>query len=175
MQIAREEIGDLPIHAFLDGFTGSRKTASEYAPLGMLGLKRVSIGMESGHDPLLTFVQKPSSAADIVATVTELKQAGIAVSVIVLVGLGGDRFAAGHVADTVALLNRLPLGSGDIVYFSTLSERANAPYADQIRAAGIRPLNDAELRAQRQAIVERLNFGSPGPQIATYDIHEFIY
>ena len=175
MQIAREEIGDLPIHAFLDGFTGSRKTASEYARLGMLGLKRVSIGMESGHDPLLTFVQKPSSAADIVATVTELKQAGIAVSVIVLVGLGGDRFAAGHVADTVALLNRLPLGSGDIVYFSTLSERANAPYADQIRAAGIRPLNDAELREQRQAIVERLNFGSPGPQIATYDIHEFIY
>ena len=175
MQIAREEIGDLPIHAFLDGFTGSRKTASEYARLGMLGLKRVSIGMESGHDPLLTFVQKPSSAADIVATVTELKQAGIAVSVIVLVGLGGDRFAAGHVADTVALLNRLPLGSGDIVYFSTLSERANAPYADQIRAAGIRPLNDAELREQRQAIVERLNFSSPGPQIATYDIHEFIY
>jgi len=175
MQIAREEIGDLPIHAFLDGFTGSKKTASEYARLGMLGLKRVSIGMESGHDPLLTFVQKPSSAADIVATVTELKQAGIAVSVIVLVGLGGDRFAAGHVADTVALLNRLPLGSGDIVYFSTLSERANAPYADQIRAAGIRPLNDAELREQRQAIVERLNFGSPGPQIATYDIHEFIY
>ena len=109
------------------------------------------------------------------ATVTELKQAGIAVSVIVLVGLGGDRFAAGHVADTVALLNRLPLGSGDIVYFSTLSERTNAPYAAQIRAAGIRPLNDAELRTQRQAIVERLNFGSPGPQIATYDIHEFIY
>ncbi|MBO9340483.1 MAG: radical SAM protein [Roseiflexus sp.] len=175
MQIAREEIGDLPIHAFLDGFTGSRKTASEYARLGMLGLKRVSIGMESGHDPLLAFVEKPSSAADIVATVTELKQAGIAVSVIVLVGLGGDRFAAGHVADTVALLNRLPLGSGDIVYFSTLSERTNAPYAAQIRAAGIRPLNDAELRTQRQAIVERLNFGSPGPQIATYDIHEFIY
>jgi hypothetical protein len=175
MQIAREEIGDLPIHAFLDGFTGSRKTASEYARLGMLGLKRVSIGMESGHDPLLAFVEKPSSAADIVATVTELKQAGIAVSVIVLVGLGGDRFAAGHVADTVALLNRLPLGPGDIVYFSTLSERANAPYADQIRAAGIRPLNDAELREQRQAIVERLNFSSPGPQIATYDIHEFIY
>jgi len=175
MQIAREEIGDLPIHAFLDGFTGSKKTASEYARLRMLGLKRVSIGMESGHDPLLAFVEKPSSAADIVATVTELKQAGIAVSVIVLVGLGGDRFAAGHVADTVALLNRLPLGSGDIVYFSTLSERANAPYADQIRAAGIRPLNDAELREQRQAIVERLNFSSPGPQIATYDIHEFIY
>ena len=175
MQIAREEIGDLPIHAFLDGFTGSKKTASEYARLRMLGLKRVSIGMESGHDPLLAFVEKPSSAADIVATVTELKQAGIAVSVIVLVGLGGDRFAAGHVADTVALLNRLPLGSGDIVYFSTLSERANAPYAAQIRAAGIRPLNDAELREQRQAIVERLNFSSPGPQIATYDIHEFIY
>ncbi|ABU59628.1 radical SAM protein [Roseiflexus castenholzii] len=175
IEIAREEIGALPVHAFLDALTGRKKSVEEYARLGMLGLKRVSIGLESGHDPLLAFVQKPSSAADAAETVATLKQAGIAVSLIVLVGLGGDRFAAGHVVDTVALLNRMPLGAGDIVYFSTLVERAQAPYSARSAEAGIRPLDIAELRAQRQAIVEGLRFGSSGPQIATYDIHEFIY
>lgn len=175
MDIAREEIGALPVHAFLDAFTGRKKGVEEYALLGALGLKRVSIGLESGHDPLLEFVQKPSSAADAMETVATLKQAGIAVSLIILVGLGGDRFAAGHVADTVALLNRLPLGAGDIIYFSMLVERAQAPYSKRAMEAGIRPLDKTELRAQRQAIVEGLRFGSSGPQIATYDIHEFIY
>ncbi len=175
MEIAREEIGTLPIHGFLDGLTGRKKSVEEYARLGALGLKRVSIGLESGHDPLLAFVQKPSSAADVAETVTTLKQAGIAVSLIVLVGLGGDRFAEGHVADTVALINRLPLSAGDIVYCSTLVEPTRAPYSARIAEAGIRPLDTAELRAQRQAIVEGLRFGPSGPQIATYDIHEFIY
>lgn len=175
IEMAREEIGRLPIYAFLDAFTGRKKSVEEYARLGALGLKRVSIGLESGHDPLLEFVQKPSSAADVAETVATLKQAGIAVSLIVLVGLGGDRFAAGHVADTAALLNRLPLSEEDIVYFSTLVEHAYAPYSIQIAEAGIRPLDDAELRAQRRAIVAGLTFGSSGPQIATYDIHEFIY
>jgi hypothetical protein len=175
MDIAREEIGALPVHAFLDAVTGRKKSVEEYALLGALGLKRVSIGLESGHDPLLEFVQKPSSAADAAETVATLKQAGIAVSLIVLVGLGGDRFAAGHVADTVALLNRLSLGAGDIVYFSMLVERAQAPYSRRAMEAGIRPLDSTELREQRQAIVAGLRFGSSGPQIATYDIHEFIY
>lgn len=175
MQVAREEIGAWPMYAFLDGLTGSKKTAEEYARLGALGLRRVSIGMESGHDPLLAFVRKPATAADVAETVGELKRASIAVSLIVLIGLGGERFAAGHIADTIALLNQLPLGAGDIVYMSNLVEHADAPYAAQARAAGIRPLEPAELTAQRQAIVAGLRFGKQGPQIATYDIHEFVY
>jgi hypothetical protein len=175
MEIAREEIGALPIHAFLDALTGRKKSVEEYAHLGALGLKRVSIGLESGHDPLLAFVQKPSSAADAAETVLTLKQAGIAVSLIVLIGLGGDHFAEGHVVDTIALLNRLPLGTGDMIYFSTLVERAQAPYSRHAAEAGIRPLDDSERCTQRQAIVAGLRFGSSGPQIATYDIHEFIY
>lgn len=175
LQIARDEIGPWPVHAFLDGMTGSKKTVGEYARLGELGLRRVSIGLESGHDPLLAFVRKPANAAEVAETVVDLKQAGIAVSLIVLVGLGGDYYAAGHVADTIMLLNALPLGEGDIVYFSRLVTHADVPYAAQARMAGIRPLSDAELETQRGAIVGGLRFGAARPQVATYDIHEFVY
>ena len=75
-----------------------------------LGLKRVYIGLESGHDPLLEFVRKPGHAQDAIETVQTIKAAGINVGLIVMIGLGGDRFAAGHVADTIAVLNQMPLG-----------------------------------------------------------------
>lgn len=175
MQIAQEEIGPLPMHAFLDAFTGHHKTVGELRALADLGLRRVSIGMESGHDPLLELVHKPSRAADVAATVAALKRAGVGVSLIVLLGLGGDRFAAEHAADSGRALAALPLGHGDIIYFSELVEHADVPYREQARAAGIRPLTPEELRAQREAIVAALPARPSGPSVARYDIHEFIY
>jgi hypothetical protein len=175
MQVAREEIGPLPMHAFLDAFTGHRKTAAEYRVLAELGLRRVSIGMESGHDPLLAFVRKPSRTADVLATVAALKAAGVGVSLIVLLGLGGDRFARAHAADSARALAEMPLGGGDIIYFSELVERPDAPYAAQARAAGIRPLTPEELRSQRARIVTALPRTARGPAVARYDIHEFVY
>ncbi len=116
------------VYAFLDAFTGTRKSVEDYRALAELGLKRVYIGLESGHDPLLEFVRKPGHAADAIETVQTIKAAGINVGLIVMIGLGGDRFAAGHVADTIAVLNQMPLGDGDLLYFSDLVEEPGTPY-----------------------------------------------
>ncbi len=174
-QIAHEEFGPLSIYAFQDGHSGIKKSVDDYRALAEAGLKRVSVGMESGHDPLLQFVRKPSSAAEAIESMTTLKAAGVAVSVIVLLGLGGERYAAGHVADTIATLNALPLDGSDIIYFSDLIDQPGTAYPEQIRAAGIRPLGFSERHAQHQAIRAGLRFGSNGPRLAIYDVHEFIY
>ncbi|HET7090188.1 MAG TPA: radical SAM protein [Anaerolineae bacterium] len=185
MTIVREEIGDhsprsegewgWPVYAFLDAFSGTQKSVDEYRRLAALGLKRVSIGLESGHDPLLDFVRKPGAAQDAVETVSALKMAGIAVSLIVLIGLGGNRYAEPHVSDTVAVLNAMPLGKGDILYFSDLVEHESTPYPALSRAAGIRPLTADETSRQRQAIRSALRFGRGGPIVSKYDIREFVY
>jgi len=70
MTIVREEIGEWPVYAFLDVFSGTQKSVDEYRRLAALGLKRVSIGLESGHDPLLDFVRKPGAARDAVETIS---------------------------------------------------------------------------------------------------------
>src|SRR5512133_980188 len=77
-------------YSFMDAFDVQRKSASEWAELAQRGLRRVYIGLESGDDPLLRFLQKPGRAADAVSAVTTLKGAGIAASVIVMTGIGGD-------------------------------------------------------------------------------------
>ena len=52
------------IYAFLDGFSGEKKTAADYAELARRGMKRIYIGMESGNGELLRFLKKPGQPED---------------------------------------------------------------------------------------------------------------
>ncbi len=172
-----EELDAIPrgVCAFVDGFTGSKKTADQYRMLSHLGLRRVYIGLESGHDPLLAFIRKPGSVADAVETVHRIKDGGVQVGVIVMTGLGGDRFATGHLADTVAAVNQMQLGEEDLIYFSDLVEIASTAYPRIAEREAIHSLSLQARRTQREAIRAGFRFGGPGPKCATYDIREFVY
>jgi hypothetical protein len=161
--------------AFVDGFTGVRKTAAEYRLLSHFGLRRVYVGLESGHDPLLEFVRKPGSAADAAETVRALKAADVHVGVIVMVGLGGAAFAEGHARDTIVALNAMGLGEGDLVYFSDLIDVPSTSYPVVAADARIAPLSPQDRRRQQDRIRAGLHFAGAPPQFAAYDIREFTY
>jgi radical SAM superfamily enzyme YgiQ (UPF0313 family) len=163
------------VFAFVDGFTGARKTMAEYRLLSHLGLRRVYVGLESGHDPLLAFVRKPGSAADAAETVRTLKSAGVHAGVIVMTGLGGRRFAEGHERDTVAAINAMGLGEGDLVYFSELVELPSTSYPVIAADARVGLMARGERRQQQARIRAGLRFDAAPPQFATYDIREFTY
>jgi hypothetical protein len=130
--------------------------------------------MESGHVPLLQFLRKPSMPGDVRHVVNEAKAAGVHIGVIVMLAIGGNRYAVGHVADTVEVINSLGLDHGDILYFSEFVDEPGSDYAAQAQAEEIRALTDAEVRAQASAIRSGLRFAQP-PKIAVYDIRESIY
>ncbi|MCS7351261.1 radical SAM protein [Thermoflexus sp.] len=172
----REGEGFAGIYAFLDGFTGLKKTIGDYEQLRALGLRRVYIGLESGHEPLLRFLQKPATAEQMMETVGRLKAAGLPVGVIVMIGIGGDRFAEGHVRDTLAVLQTMPLGRGDLVYLSDFVEIPGTPYRARAEALGIRPLSPIERRAQAEALRAGLRHSDgEGPRVAPYAIEAFLY
>jgi radical SAM superfamily enzyme YgiQ (UPF0313 family) len=135
----------------------------------------VYVGLESGHDALLAFVKKPATRAAVVDTVRAAKAAGVRAGVIVMIGLGGDRYAAGHVTDTLTALNAMGLGAGDILYLSDLVEIPGTAYPSLASAAGIRALTPAEGSAQRQAIRDGLRFSDAPPKITSYTVTEFVY
>ncbi len=164
-----------PVSAFLDGFSGRKKSAADYAELAARGLKRVYIGLESGHDPLLAWLHKPGCAHDTVEAVHAIKTGGVNVCVIILLGAGGDRFAAGHVRDTLHAVNAMPLGAGDLIYFSEFVSQPGQPYGQIASRDHVEPLSDEDLRAQRRAIEAGLVLAGPRPRVARYDIREFIY
>jgi radical SAM superfamily enzyme YgiQ (UPF0313 family) len=165
------------VYSFMDAFDVHRKTVAEWRELAERGLRRVYIGMESGDDGLLRFLRKPGSVADVLEAVETLKSAGLAASVIVMLGAGGDCFAAAHVVGTVEALNAMPLTAGDIIYFSPFVDHPGSEYGRLAQAAGIQALGEWQMAEQETAIRVGFRPRDPAraPQCARYDIREFVY
>ncbi len=165
------------MYAFLDGFSGEKKSPEDYAMLAERGLKRVYVGLESGNEALLQFLRKPGKPADAVNAVRAMKAGGVAVGVIVLLGAGGHAYAEAHVRDTIGVINAMPLDMDDIIYFSELIVSEGLPYARDAYRAQLKPLTAEERIAQAEAIERGLVFSPAGgvPHISRYDIREFVY
>jgi hypothetical protein len=170
-----EQMGGL--FAFLDGFSGEKKSSADYALLRQHGLKRVYIGMESGNADLLRFLHKPGKPEDVVAAAQAMKAGGVPVGVIILLGAGGQQYSAVHVQDTIAALNAMHLDLDDIIYFSELIENEGLQYVSDAYQAQLHPLDEEERIAQGEAIEHGLTFTPEGgiPHISRYDIREFVY
>lgn len=178
LSLVGEGLGDRPVYAFLDAFGGGRKTAAEFAAMREHRLARVYIGMESGDPSLLRFLDKPGTPDQILATVSAIKAGGVSVGVIVMAGVGGDRYSEAHTKDTIDLVNAMPLGKGDIVYLSRFVAHPDLPYAVRAREAGIRPLSLEEVEGQMAAFRDGFRFrarAGPPPKVSVYDIERFIY
>ncbi len=89
--------GPRPVYSFVSAFDVARKSPAEWADLHALGLTRAYIGLETGDDALLRFLNKPGSVQDAIEAVAALRAGGVSVGVILMAGIGGDRFAAEHV------------------------------------------------------------------------------
>lgn len=164
------------MHAFLDGFSGAKKSAEDYHRLRELGLRRVTVGLESGHDPLLEWLHKPGSSADAVRSVKAMKEGGVQVCLVILIGAGGETFSRAHVQDTKALLAEMPVDSEDIIYFSEFVDEAGSPYGVVVKEDGVIPLDRDAMEKQRSEIASVLSPRSDGgPRTALYDIREFTY
>ncbi|MEW6180097.1 MAG: radical SAM protein [Chloroflexota bacterium] len=165
------------IFAFLDGFSGERKTSRDFARLAELGLKRVYIGMESGHEPLLKYLHKPGTPNDVLQAVHNIKAGGVAVGIIILLGAGGKKFASDHIKDTIKLINAMPLDLDDLIYFSELIESENLPYVQSAYHDSLKPLTVEERIQQGEEIEQGLIFDPQRgtPHISRYDIREFVY
>ena len=170
-------LGMTGVYAFVDGLSAERKSVDDFRELRALGLRRVYIGLESGHEPLLAWLRKPSTAGEMIEAVRRMKEAGLQIGVIVLLGAGGHRFDAGHVRDTAAALNVMPLDGSDLIYFSPFQPDAAAPYLSIARAEGVDVPDDAFMAAQRQRIAERLILPPPpvGPKRVPYNLADFVY
>lgn len=84
-----------------------RKSAAELERLRELGLGIVYHGAESGDDEVLIRVNKGSTAAETAAAAHRLREAGLRHSVMVMLGLGGERRTREHATATARLLTEM--------------------------------------------------------------------
>ncbi|CAM3472644.1 radical SAM protein [Hydrogenibacillus schlegelii] len=165
--IARAAFPGRSFAAFLDLWSGSKKTPDWWRRLFDRGLRKVAIGVESGDPSLLRTLNKPGDPRELLPFVRTLKEAGLALRLIFLVGAGGAPFREAHLSRSLDLLAALPLGPEDVVYLSPLVPEPGTPYA----AAAPEPVEDLDAELIRWASsVRRL-----GLRVSRYDIREFVY
>lgn len=172
----RKSSGFRGIYSFLDVFTGEKKTEKDFGQLRERNLRRVYVGVETGCDELLRFLNKPATAKQTLEVCLAAKEAGLSLGVIILIGIGGIRFWYRHIEQTADLVNLMRLGVGDIVYFSPFLESTSMEYSLRAAEAGIGSLTEQEREYQLNAIRCALNFEElQKPKVSLYDIREFVY
>jgi radical SAM superfamily enzyme YgiQ (UPF0313 family) len=81
-----------------------RKSVDELKKLRELGLKIIYLGVETGNIELLQKIHKGATYEQTVEAAHRVKEAGIALSVTVILGLGGIEKSVEHALDTAKIL-----------------------------------------------------------------------
>ena len=87
--------------------TAAKKSVEELKELKSAGLSRLHIGMESGSDMVLSYMQKGVTAEEHIKGGRNVKEAGISLSEYIMPGLGGKKMSAEHIAGTARVLNEI--------------------------------------------------------------------
>jgi len=176
-EIAQEffRLPDRPrsVFSFVSAFDVDRKSPDDWAELHALGLERAYIGLETGDDALLRFLNKPGTVQDAVVAVQALRAGGVSVGVILMAGIGGDQFAETHIGLSVEAVRAMDLGPHDQVYLSNYVLAPNTEYEHDAAATGVRSLSEDEIDSQLKDLQARLRAVAPETVVAPYHVDGF--
>jgi radical SAM superfamily enzyme YgiQ (UPF0313 family) len=129
-----------------------KKTVGELRALKDAGLGIVYIGLESGSDSILKAVRKGALSKDMIASAKKVKEAGIALSVIWILGLGGKERSEEHARETARVLNAMdPEYAGAL----TLMVVEPAPICREVEEGRLTLLDPKESLQELRKVVER--------------------
>ena len=133
--------------------TAARKTLEELTQLREAGLSRLHIGLESGHDPLLDYVEKGSPAAKSIDGGKKVVASGISLCEYVLLGLGGEKMWREHALDTAKALNEI---NPDFIRVRTLTVKRGMPLFDEVQNGNFVRATDERIVEEERLLIENL-------------------
>ena len=131
------------------------KSLAELRDLRELGVKLIYLGVETGDDELLRKVDKGVTREEMVEAGRKAKEAGIVLSVTILLGLGGKDGSHRHAIETASILTEI---DPDYCGALTLMIEPPAPVYDQWRRGEFVPLETFEYLKELRQIVAHSEF-----------------
>ena len=151
----REKVpGIRRITSYARSRTLARRTLEQIVMLREAGLNRIHIGLESGYDPLLSFMEKGSTAAEHIKAGCLVREAGISLSEYVMPGLGGKRWWREHAMATADVLNQI---NPDFIRLRSLRVPKTAPLSEKIESGEMDLLDDDSVVREIRLFIENLN------------------
>lgn len=117
------------------------------------GLTRLHIGLESGSDAVLRFMDKGVTKEQHVIAGRRVKDAGIELSEYVVPGLGGNKWSAEHARETADTLNKI---NPDFIRFRTLKVTRDMLLYRKMETGEFELKQDEAILAEIRSILERL-------------------
>ena len=133
--------------------TAAKKTLEELIELRKVGLSRLHIGLESGYDPLLQYMDKGVTAAEQIEGGKKVVVSGISLSEYVILGLGGRKMWREHATHTARVLNEI---DPDFIRVRTLAITKKMPLYSEIENGNFVRSTDEEILAEEKLFVEHL-------------------
>lgn len=84
-----------------------RKSPEELAALRAMGLEMIYMGVETGNGELLRTIAKGATPAEMIEAGKRIREAGMILSVTILLGIGGIEKSIEHALDTAAILTHI--------------------------------------------------------------------
>ena len=95
------------VNIYANGSSIIAKTPEELQELRRLKLNTLYVGLESGDQEILEWVNKQEKVQDMIAGVRLAQECGLKCSVMILLGLGGRQYSSRHAAKTAEALNAM--------------------------------------------------------------------
>ncbi len=130
-----------------------RKSVDSLTRIREAGLDRVHVGLESGCDAVLKFMQKGVSAAQHIEAGKRVVAAGMELSEYVMPGLGGRDLWREHAEDTARVLNRI---NPHFIRLRSLRVPRRVPLYEDLVSGRFRMQNDDQLALEIKVFLENL-------------------
>ena len=130
------------------------KTVEELESLRELGLREISLGVESGDDWTLERVNKGYASQDIIEQCQKLTDAGIDFWMSFLNGVAGKEHSMDHAINSANIFsecNPMLVGTGGLTLFE------GTPLLDEARKGEFTPLTEKEMLIELKTFVEHLD------------------
>jgi radical SAM superfamily enzyme YgiQ (UPF0313 family) len=134
--------------------TAAKKTLPELIRLREAGLTRLHIGLESGYDPALEYMDKGVTAEEHIAGGKNIVASGISLSEYVLIGIGGKTMWRENARETARVLNRI---DPDFIRIRTLTVKEGMPLYEKVKSGDFQREMDEEIVAEEKILLESLD------------------
>ena len=130
-----------------------RKTDDELKQLKDAGLTIVYMGLESGSSKVLRIMKKGNNAESMIKAGKKILNAGIKLSLYILLGLGGKKYSEDHVKETARVLTEI---NPTMFRFRTLGVIPNTPLWDDWSKGEFQLLSPVEYLMETRDIITNL-------------------
>ena len=125
--------------------------------LAEAGLSRIHVGLESGDDITLKRIRKGTNSRQQIEAGKWVKDAGIELSMYVILGIGGQDRSLAHAKETAAVLNRI---EPDFIRLRTFLPKINTPLLEEIQNGSFKMLRPHDVLEETATLIEEISVSS---------------